>query len=171
MDESKYVIEKLNGDHHRGFFNSGVHQLDDYLTKQAGQDMKRHVAITYVLTELPSSNVIGYHTLSSTSIELKNLPEKEIKRLPRYPLLPATLIGRLAVDENHQGKSIGQFLLIHALKVSLENSNTIASLAVIVDAKNNNSSKFYQYFGFIKFSDIQDKLYLPMETIKKMNFF
>lgn len=170
MDKSKYSVEKLDKEHNRTSFNSGISELDHYLATQAGQDMKRHVAITYVLIEPPSNEVIGYHTLSATSIELKNLSEQEIKKLPRYPLLPATLIGRLAVDENYQGKGIGQLLLIHALKISLENSNKIASLAIIVDAKNDKAAQFYQHFGFLQFFDIPNKLYLPMETIKKMNF-
>jgi GNAT superfamily N-acetyltransferase len=37
------------------------------------------------------------------------------KKLPRYPLIPATLLGRLAVDERHHGEGIGEFLLMDAL--------------------------------------------------------
>lgn len=170
MNELKYSIRKLDSKHNKTSFNSGIPQLDRYLAQQAGQDMKRHIAIAYVLSELSSNDIMGYYTLSATSIELKNLPEQEIKKLPRYPLLPATLIGRLAVDTKFQGQGIGQLLLIHALKVSLENSNNIASLAVIVDAKNDKAAQFYQHFGFIQFSDTLDKLFLPMETIRKMNF-
>lgn len=170
MDELKYSIEKLSRNYHKTAFNSGIQPLDNYLAQQAGQDMKRQVAVTYVLCEPPSTEIMGYHTLSATSIELKNLSAPEIKSLPRYPLLPATLIGRLAVDEKHQGKGIGQLLLLHALKVSFRNSEQIVSLAVIVDAKNDKAVQFYQHFGFFQFSNTPNKLYLPMSTIRKMNF-
>jgi GNAT superfamily N-acetyltransferase len=170
MVNPEYSIGKLDTQHNKASFNSGVQPLDRYLAQHAGQDTKRHVAITYALSKLHSNDVIGYHTLSATSLELKNLSEQEIKRLPRYPMLPATLIGRLAVDKNYQGLGLGQLLLTHALKVSLENSDKIASLAVIVDAKNDNARRFYQYFGFLQFFEIPNKLYLPMETIKKMKF-
>jgi GNAT superfamily N-acetyltransferase len=170
MAESNYSIVKLCKSHNKTAFNSGVAPLDQYLAKQAGQDMKRQAAVTYVLSELSSNNIIGYHTLSATSIELTNFSEPEVKKLPRYPLLPATLVGRLAVDEKYHGKGIGQLLLINALKISLENSHHIAALAVIVDAKNAKASQFYQHFGFIPFSTTHNKLYLPMETIRKINW-
>ena len=170
MNEFEYIVRKLDNKHNRTAFNSGVAPLDRYLIQQAGQDMKRHVAITYVLSELNSYEIIGYYTLSAISIELKNLPEQEIKKFPRYPLLPATLLGRLAIDKKYQRKGMGEFLLIHALKVSLENSEKIASMAVIVDAKNDAAAQFYQRHGFANFSDTSDKLFLLMETIRKMNF-
>jgi predicted GNAT family N-acyltransferase len=171
MAELKYTIRRLDSkEHNKTSFNCGIQELDRYFTEQAGQDMRRHIAVTYVLNELSSNDIIGYHTLSATSIELKNLSEQEIKKLPRYPLLPATLIGRLAIDTKYQGQGMGQLLLIHALKISLETSRNVASLAVIVDAKNDKAAQFYQHFGFIQFSDKADKLFLPLETIRKMNF-
>lgn len=130
--------------------------------------MKRNIAITYVLTESGFDDVIGYYTLSSANIELKNLSEQEIKKLPRYPLLPATLIGRLAVDIKYQKKRIGELLLVHALKTSLETSKKIASVAVIVDAKNDTAAEFYKHFGFTRFPSAPSKLYLLIQTIEKL---
>ena len=53
----------------------------------------------------------GYYTLSSTTVQLGELPANTAKRLPRYPLIPATLLGRLAVDNRCQGRGFGRFLL------------------------------------------------------------
>ncbi len=96
------VIEPLDtGRHERDDFRSGVPALDRYLAIQAGQDARRRVAAPFVLVRPPSSAVIGYYTLSNASVLAADLPAASTKRLPRYPVLPATLLGRLAVDERH----------------------------------------------------------------------
>ena len=40
--------------------------------------------------------------LSATSILLDDLPDKMSSKLPKYPQVPAALLGRLAVDRRHQ---------------------------------------------------------------------
>lgn len=50
---------------------------------------------------LPGRTVAGYYTLSLTSVNLAELPEQVARKLPRYPLVSATLLGRLAVDRHH----------------------------------------------------------------------
>lgn len=170
MDVPHYIFTKLAKEHNKASFDCGIPQLNQYIAEQAGQDMKRHVAITYVLSEQFSDEIMGYHTLSATNIELKNLSNQEMKKLPRYPLLPATLIGRLAIDIKYQKKGIGQLVLMHALKLSLENSNQIASMATIVEAKNDKAIQFYKHFGFSQFPDTPNKLYLSMGTVLKMGF-
>lgn len=111
--------------------------------------------------------VIGYYTLSAYTINSGDLPDTVGKKLPRYPNLPATLIGRLAVDEQYQGKGFGEELLVDALKRSLENTSEIGSVAVIVEAENERAVKFYQAYGFIQFPGTLNKLFLPMQTIRE----
>jgi hypothetical protein len=69
-------------------------------------------------------SVVGYYTLSALSIERGTIPEPVVKKLklPSYPLLPATLMGRLAVDQKHQKRGIGEFLLMDGLQRSDTNS-------------------------------------------------
>jgi hypothetical protein len=61
------------------------------------------MAAPFVLV-LPDGAIAGYYTLSSTSVQLAELPEQPVRKLPRYPLVPATLLGRLAVDRWIGGK-------------------------------------------------------------------
>lgn len=84
--------------HERSRFACGVEALDRYLRVQAGQDARRRVAAPYVLLEPPSPAVIGFYTLSNTAVRAADLPATLVKKLPRYPVLPATLLGRLAVE-------------------------------------------------------------------------
>ena len=163
-----YLIEVLSQAHDKKGFSCGNQALDHYLQHQAGQDLRRHVAATFVLREKNSLIVAGYHALAATSIELGRLPLEISKKLPRYPLLPATLLGRLAVDEKYQGKGLGRLLLINALKRSLKLSKEIAAMAVVVDAIDQKAIQFYQYYGFIPFLNKGNQLFLPMRTVEQM---
>jgi predicted GNAT family N-acyltransferase len=112
--------------------------------------------------------VLGYYTLSSFGINLKDLPEATARKFPRYPLVPATLLGRLAVDQNHHGKGLGELLLMDALHRSLNLADVIGSAMVIVEAIDEQAYKFYRNFEFLPCSDRKDRLFLPMETIQKL---
>jgi GNAT superfamily N-acetyltransferase len=161
-------IELLNSKQHdRSSFICGVDSLDDYIKTRASQELKKRVSIPYVLTDSPERQVMGYYCLSSYSIASTELDESIAKKFPRYPLLPAVLLGRLAVDSRHQGKGYGDLLVTDALKRSLELSKQLASFAVVVDAINQGASIFYQQHGFIEFPDDLMKLYLSIETIEK----
>lgn len=165
METPKYQIQPLSKNHNKKVFSCGVEELNQYIELRAGQDKRRCIAATYALLEKDSDLVIGYYTLSATSIELKDLPEKIVKTLPKYPIVPATLLGRLAVDEKYHGNRLGELLLIDALKRSLQISNNVASFSVITEAKNEDVIKFYQRYGFIQFPDYKKRLFLPMATM------
>ncbi len=160
-----YDTELLNISHLKQQFNCGVILLDNYLHKQANQDIKRKLAACFVLADNDKS-VKGYYTLSNTSIERTLLPETIIKKLPpTYLHLPATLLGRLAVGSEFKGQKLGAFLLVDALKRSYDTSiKSIGSMAVIVDPIDLNAIQFYKKYGFIFLED-SGKMFLPMQTI------
>jgi predicted GNAT family N-acyltransferase len=83
---------------------------------------------------------------------------------PKYPLVPAILLGRLAVDRKNRGMGYGQILLIDALKRCM-NTRDIGWAAVIVDAKDERSTAFYEHHHFIRLSPITFRLFLPRSTI------
>jgi GNAT superfamily N-acetyltransferase len=164
----KYQIAPLGKDHDRGAFKSGTEELDRYFHHQAGQEGRRHVAMSFVLIEPPGHDVIGYYTLSSGSVDHDQWPPELAKRLPRYPQMPVTLLGRLAVDANHQGMGHGKSLLMDALYRSWQASHQIASMAVIVDAIDQKARGFYHGYDFILFPDQVARLFLPRPTIAKL---
>ncbi len=123
------------------------------------------MAAPFVLV-LPGGAVGGYYTLSATAVKLADLPDQTVRRLPRYPLVPATLLGRLAVDRRFQGKGYGRFLLADALyRVA---RNEIASFAVVVDAKDEDARRFYERESFLPFADQPMKLFRPVADIKQL---
>jgi hypothetical protein len=50
--------------------------------------------------------VAGFYTLSQYSVDLVKLPEKIAQKLPKYPEVPATLLGRLAIGEPFRGQKL-----------------------------------------------------------------
>ena len=164
-----FRVEPLDtGRHHRSEFCCGEPRLDSYLQKQASQDLKKRIATVFVLVDAPGTEVLGYYTLSAYTINIAALESRFAKRLPRYPTLPAPLLGRLAVDNLHKGQRLGELLLIDACRKTLEVSKQIASLALIVEALNEQSRSFYLKYGFIPFNQEPMKLYLPMKSIESL---
>jgi hypothetical protein len=144
-----------------------VEELDSYLHMQAAQDVRRKVAAAYVMVGRADPRVIaGYYTLSSFAVETAGLPEESQRKLPRYPLTPATLIGRLARDLRFPGT--GKYLLVDALKRIVLLSRQIGSAAVVVDVKDDKAMKFYLKNGFMPFRENTERLFLPMKTISAL---
>ncbi len=163
-----YRIEALGKTHDRTAFDCGSAALDRYLRQQAGQDAEKNVAAPFVLTVPPALRVLGYYTLSASPVNANELPDTWAKKLPRYPQLPVTLLGRLAVDQSMKGKGIGQFLLMDALRRSFEAAATIAAMAVLVDAKDDAAEAFYRHFSFLPLHERPRRLFLPMKTVARL---
>jgi GNAT superfamily N-acetyltransferase len=161
-----YRIEALGKKHDRTTFACGSAVLDRYLQQQARQDAERNVAAPFVLTVPPGLRVMGYYTLSASIVHAGELPEALASRLPRYPQLPVTLLGRLAVDQTVKGKGLGEFLLMDALRRSMEAAASIAAMAVLVDAKDDAAEAFYRHFGFLPLQQQPGRLFLPMKTLR-----
>jgi predicted GNAT family N-acyltransferase len=165
----KFRFELLGANHDRAAFSCEHERLNTYLKQQAGQDVRKRVAAVYVLTP-DGKTVAGYYTLSQYTIDAGELPEELARRLrvPKYDKLPATLLGRLARSEAFRGAKLGEILLMGALKKSLEHSRNIASLAVVVDAKDEKAAAFYRRYGFIDLADHHDRLFIPMKTVEEL---
>jgi GNAT superfamily N-acetyltransferase len=163
--EGSLRVEVLGPQHDRRSFDSGTEALDRYLRSQAGQDARKKMAALFVLV-LPNGAVGGYYTLSATGVKLAEFPTDVTRKLPRYPLIPATLLGRLAVDRNYQGRGYGRFLLADALFRAVRSE--IASFAVVVDAKGEAARRFYERESFLSFPDRPLRLFRPMADIVKL---
>ena len=86
-------------------------------------------------------------------IEIEELPNKQRKKLPRYPL-PALRVARLAAAEEMQGKGIGKLLLRFALQLALDMAEELGCIGVVVDAKEG-AVAFYERYGFEPFDVVQ----------------
>jgi predicted GNAT family N-acyltransferase len=166
-EKPRFVVEPLGPKHDRAAFSCGVEILDAYLHKQAGQDLKKHVAVPFVITP-DGTTIAGYYTLSQYSVQLDEVPAEVAKKLPKYPIVPATLLGRLAVSVAFRGQGHGATLLMDALYRTLRHSREVASAGVIVDAKDAAALAFYTKYGFLELPRIERRLFLPMGTVEQL---
>lgn len=158
------TIGPLEKRHDRTAFFCGLPELDRYLARQAGQDIRRRIARVFVCTAGTSNAVLGFYTLSALSVDLVSLPERLSQKLPRHPV-PCALIGRLAVDSSAHGQGIGRLLLADAVKRTAVAGETVAVHALIVDAANDAAKRFYEGFGFAPLTDNPMRLFLPLGQI------
>jgi GNAT superfamily N-acetyltransferase len=162
-------VEPLDGRRHdRAGFSSGVPSLDTYLEAQASQDVRRKANAVFVLAAADEPRtVLGYFTLCAYALVPGDVPVEAKKHLSRYPLVSATLIGRLAVASSHQGQGLGAVLLARALRKAYESAEVVGSSMVVVDALDEKSAGFYAAHGFIRLPDSL-RLVLPMQTVAKL---
>lgn len=160
LDVAAVRIQQLSAEHDRGAFSCGVPALDRYLREQAGQDARRRVAAPFVATT-DNVKVLGFYTLSATSIQLTEIPVALAKKLPRYPRLPATLLGRLATDLSARGVGLGRVLLVDAITRAVRSE--IASFALVLDAKDEDAASFYERESFIRLPG------MPIRFVRRMD--
>ena len=156
-----FRIEAMNTAHNRKSFASGVEPLDRYFRELVTQDVKRKVSNCFVARDA-AGVIAGYYTFAAASLPLTELSADEKYRLPRYALLPAGLIGRLAVDQKYQGQRLGGALIMDAAARAARAEPAI--FALIVDAKNESAVTFYQHHGFRRFASRPASLFLPIAT-------
>lgn len=155
------TITRLASHHVRAAFRSGVEPLDRYIHTRANQDVRRRVSACFVAVD--SGDVVaGYFTLAMSAVLLSDLSQEHAKRLPRYPSVPATRLGRLAVDERWRGRGLGGALLWDAIERAARAE--IAAYALVVDAKDDCAADFYRHYGFLALSDART-LFLPLASI------
>jgi GNAT superfamily N-acetyltransferase len=161
-------IEPLGPHHNRTVFACGVESLDRYFKTQANQDVKRKINGVFVLVDLREpAEVLGYYTLCATAIAQGDVPLVARKYIPRYPLVSATLVGRLAVISHQQKQGFGALLLADAVMRSYVSASSIGSSMLIVDAINEQAATFYEANGFVRLPDTL-RLILPMQTISTL---
>jgi predicted N-acetyltransferase YhbS len=161
---AEFHIEALAAGHDRKSFSCGVLALDRYLQVQATQDIRRRIGNCFIACD-GTGQIAAYYTFSAASLPLADLPPDEAKRVPRYPLLPAGLIGRLAVDMRFQRQGLGGALVIDAARRA--NGAAPAIFALVVDAKDEAAVSFYERLGFRRFLSRPLSLFLPIGTALK----
>lgn len=164
MKPAPFRIVPLDSHKHpRGSFCSASEPLNRYLREQATQDMRRRVAACFVaLSE--DEHIAGFYTLAATGVLLSGLPESTQKQLPRYPTVPAVLLGRLAVGQAFVGQGLGSALLADALHRAAHSD--IAAFALVAIAKDESAAGFYRYHGFIALPDSPLTLFLPLSQVR-----
>ena len=159
---SPFRIELLSGVHDRTRFVSGSAPLDRYFREQASQDIKRRITACFVAVSVGTQEIAGFYTLAATNVVLDALSPEISRKLPRYPVVPAALLGRLAVSQSLQGKGLGAALLADALLRTARAE--LGVFAMLVDAKDEAAQGFYERHGFTLLPGEARRLVLPIAT-------
>lgn len=149
MNQS-YRVEVLTAAKHRCTeFVCEEPELVSFFRDHALLEMEARVSVCFVLVPLADpGRVAGFYTLSAATLQLTKLPTELKAKLPGYPNLPATLLGRLARDREFKGAGMGELLLVSALQHALRNTSRVGSMAVVTDPKNAQVEDFYRKYGF-----------------------
>jgi ribosomal protein S18 acetylase RimI-like enzyme len=140
-------VERLSRRHDRATFRSGNHELDGWFHRQAGQaDLRSESARTFVL--LDGDRVIGFYSLAAFGVAADEPPEDLLRGQPRYPVVPAVLLARLAVDASCQGRGLGERLLADAVRRVIAATEHVAVVLLVVDAVDDTAAGFYERYGF-----------------------
>jgi predicted GNAT family N-acyltransferase len=161
--------QTLGRRHDRASFSCGVDPLDTYIHQRALQDQDKRASVCWILASNDDPRQIrGYYTLSAYAVRLLDLPEPEASKLPKYPNVPCAILGRLAVDSRYRGQRLGEHLLLDAMAKVLAQSQSIATYALIVDAKDDQAAAFYARYDFIPLPSNTHRLFLPVATIAQL---
>lgn len=148
-------------------FASGQDELDSWLRRHALAAQQMDSARTFLLVHRgqEAGNRVGYFSLTMGSVLRAEAPPKLVRGLPAYPV-GMILLARLAVDRGEQGKGLGGLLLAEALRKAVAAGEAAAARLVVVDAIDDQATKFYAHHGFIPAPGHPLRLYRRMKDIR-----
>jgi predicted N-acetyltransferase YhbS len=159
--------EPLRGKHSTEGFGCGEDSLDTWLARHARQAEASGSARVFVTT-FDGEKVVGFYALAAASVSPKDATERLMRGQSKHQQVPAILIGRLAVDGDHQGNQVGRSLLQDALLRSATAADSIGARAVIVHAISDRAVSFYERFGFEPSPTDPHHLILLMKDLRRL---
>ncbi|MBW4632203.1 MAG: GNAT family N-acetyltransferase [Iphinoe sp. HA4291-MV1] len=126
-------------------FDSGNPELDDWLRKRALKNEDSGASRTYVVSV--EQKIIAYYCLANGSVLNASASGRVRRNMPEA--IRVMVIGRLAVDQNWQGKGIGRALVRDAVLRTLQAASIAGIRAILVHAISEQAKRFYEKCGFI----------------------
>lgn len=137
--------EKLSATHEVSGFDSGEPVLDDWLRRRGLKNDASGASRTYVVCA--DKTVVGYYTLAVGAVALVAAPGRVRRNMPDP--LPVMVLGRLAVDQEHQRRGIGTGLLRDAILRTVQAAEIAGIRAILVHALSDSAKHFYEEWGFV----------------------
>lgn len=134
----------LTEDHDLTFFRSGQDGLDEWLRRRARANQISGASRTYVICE--GRRIVGYYCLSSGALAAIDAPGPIRRNMPDP--IPMTVLGRLAIDADWQGKGIGAALLNDAVLRAAQAAHIMGIRGILVHAISEEAKAFYEHYGF-----------------------
>lgn len=156
----------ISKEHERESFDCGLAELNEFLRRHARQNHEKGAAKTFVAAPVDDGRrVLGFYSLSPASIDYAHTPALLKRGLARYDV-PVFRLGRLAVDRAVQGQGLGGQLLLAAGRRCLLAAAEVGGIALLIDAKNERVSGWYETYGALPLLDAPLSLLLPLATVE-----
>lgn len=155
--------EPLNEKHQLADFDCGKVSLDDWLKRRAIKNQANDSSRTYVVCE--DGKVIGYYCLAAGAIGHGDAPSAVRRNRPDP--IPVLVLGRLAIDKDHQQSGIGTALLSDAIRRAVQASEIAGVTALLVHALSENAKRFYRSRGFVESPIKPMTMCLLLATVKQ----
>lgn len=136
--------EPLGAGHDLSVFACGEVSFDDWLRRRALANQVSGASRTYVAAL--EGRVVGYYSLASGGIAVSEAPTRLRRNMPDP--IPMTVIGRLAVDREWQGRRLGALLLRDAIRRTAQAAAIIGIRGLLVHALSADAKRFYERWGF-----------------------
>lgn len=167
-------LEPLGEEHDVASFCSRAAYLDWYLAERALADQKRDLSRTVVAVNDPtrggmpgSKRVEGFVTLEAGLMPTASVrtPTGEPRFVEGH--VPIVYLACLARDIGRRGHGYGDILLIEALRRAHRTAEHVGVVGVFLYSLEEGAS-LYRRHGFEPFADDPKRLFLPMETIRRL---
>ncbi len=136
--------EHLTAQHNSSAFDSGVLELDLWLTRRALPNEATGASRTYVVAV--DRRVVGYYALATGAVAQQQATGKARRNMPEP--IQVMVLGRLAVDRAYQRHGLGSALLRDALLRTLSAASIVGIRAMLLHAMSDDARRFYERAGF-----------------------
>ena len=154
--------EPLGASHDVEGFDCGNEALNEWLQRRAALNQREGSSRTWVVTD--STRVVGYYASAPAVVARVEATGRAARNQPDP--LPAMVLGRLAVDREHQRRGLASALLKHFLLKALEVADLTGLRLALVHAKGLKRSRFLMALGIRAFPIDDFTLMLLIKDIR-----
>lgn len=175
MTEPTLLIEAFDpAIHDRAGFSCGVEQVDNFFKRTANKLASADNLRVFVLTD-DAHNVIGFYAINAHAVDYENLPARYARTRPGHGSIPAAYISMMGVDARYTGNGYGAYLVVDALKRIAAVAENLGVAVVMLDVLDDGDADrvsqrtaLYARYGFTALPSNPLRLFLPIDTIRKM---
>ena len=165
MSNGYTPVRKLAATDQVDAFDCGQAALNQFLQRYALVNQKANSAQTYVCCQ--GDVVVGFYSLVVGSVDPQVAPSRVMKGLARHPV-PVMILARLAVDKEHQRKSLGQALLKDALLRTAQAADIAGIRRLLVHVKDDMARRWYETWEFEPSPTDSYHLFLLLKDLKNL---
>ncbi|MDX1923060.1 MAG: GNAT family N-acetyltransferase [Alphaproteobacteria bacterium] len=154
--------EKLSDEHDISTFDCGEDTLNDWLRRHALKNQAEGASRTFVICE--QGKVIGFYCLAMGAVTREQSTGRLSRGMPSP--VPMALLGRLAIDINHQEQGLGRGLLRDAILRTVQASENFGVRGMFVHALSPEAKRFYENCGFQESPAEPNLLMIPLKDAK-----